>query len=103
MIVTVFGSRLMPGIEDEYGPVAQRMSELAAAMPGYRSHKGFAAEDGERLTLVEFESEEAVHAWRTHPEHMEAPRLGRQRFYSEYQVSVCEVVRTNGFRRAAAG
>ena len=56
MIVTVFRSRLNPGAQDEYGPMAQRMSELARAIPGYISHKGFVAEDGERVTIVEFES-----------------------------------------------
>ncbi len=34
------------------------MSALAKAMPGYISHKGFVAEDGERVTIVEFESDE---------------------------------------------
>ncbi len=33
MIVTVFRSRLNPGAQDEYGPMAQRMSELARAHP----------------------------------------------------------------------
>mgnify|MGYP003350083918 FL=1 len=58
MIVTVFRSRLKPGVQDEYGPMAARMSALAKSMPGYISHKGFVAEDGERVTIVEFENEE---------------------------------------------
>jgi len=44
MIVTVFRSRLMPGVREEYG-----MIELAETMPGYISHKGFFADDGERV------------------------------------------------------
>jgi len=63
MVVTIFRSRLKPEVQEEYAPLAARMSELAASMPGYISHKGFVAEDGERLTLVEFESEEAQRAW----------------------------------------
>jgi heme-degrading monooxygenase HmoA len=55
MIVTVFRTRLNPGVQEEYGPVAAHMSELAQAMPGYVSHKGFVAEDGERVTVVEFD------------------------------------------------
>lgn len=53
MIVTVFRTRLNPQVEDAYGPVATRMSELARSVPGYVSHKGFVAEDGERVTIVE--------------------------------------------------
>jgi len=63
MIVAVFRSRLNPGALEEYGPMARRMSELAKGIAGYISHKGFVAEDGERVTIVEFESEEALRAW----------------------------------------
>lgn len=93
MIVTVFRSRLTPGAEDEYGPMARRMSELARAVPGYISHKGFVADDGERVTIVEFESEEALQAWRVDPEHAQAKRAGIKRLFSEYSFQVCRVVR----------
>jgi heme-degrading monooxygenase HmoA len=77
------------------------MEELAVKMPGYIAHKNFTAEDGERLTLVEFESEEAIAAWRTHPEHVEAQRKGRSKFYSEFRLTVCEVLRDQRFKRDA--
>ena len=32
MIVTVFRSRLKPGVQDEYGPMAARMSALAKSI-----------------------------------------------------------------------
>lgn len=59
-MVTVFRSRVRPEILGEYGPVAQRMNEPATKMPGYIAHKSFTADDGERVTIVEFASEEAV-------------------------------------------
>jgi heme-degrading monooxygenase HmoA len=93
MIVTVFRSRLAPEAQSEYSQWAKRMSELAVAMPGYISHKLFVAQDGERLMLIEFESEESLRAWSTHPEHVQAKKLGRQRFFAEYRVQVCNVVR----------
>jgi antibiotic biosynthesis monooxygenase (ABM) superfamily enzyme len=40
MIVTVFRSRLKPGVRDEYVALVDRMNELARTMPGYISHKG---------------------------------------------------------------
>ena len=46
MIVTVFRSRLMPNVREEYVALVDRMVELAATMPGYISHKGFFSEDG---------------------------------------------------------
>ena len=60
-------------------------------MPGYISHKGFFSEDGERCTIVEFESEEAQRAWRMHPEHRDAQRKGRELYYEDYSLQVCQV------------
>ncbi|MFM0040770.1 antibiotic biosynthesis monooxygenase [Paraburkholderia sediminicola] len=93
MIVTVFRSRLNADAQDEYKQWASRMSTLAADVPGYISHKGFVAEDGERVTIVEFESEEGMHAWARHPEHVEAKKKGRSVFFTEFRVQVCNVVR----------
>ena len=62
-------------------------------MPGFVSIKTFAADDGERISIVEFDSEAAHGAWRNHPEHREAQRLGRERFYDEFQIQVCTPVR----------
>jgi heme-degrading monooxygenase HmoA len=93
MVVTVFRSRLRPEAQAEYMQWAPRMSELARKMPGYVSHKVFVAEDGERCTIVEFETEEAQRAWRMHPEHAQAQNKGRQEFYSEYSLQICSLLR----------
>ncbi len=76
-VLTVFRSRLNPYAQDEYAGWAARMSALAQTMPGYVSHKGFVAADGERVMIVGFESAEAQRAWRAHPEHQEAQKKGR--------------------------
>jgi len=102
MIVTVFRSRLMPGVREEYVSLVDRMVELASDMPGYISHKGFFAEDGERVTIVEFESEEAQRAWRMQPEHRDAKRKAREIYYQDYSVQVCQVIRETSFKREAA-
>ena len=99
MIVTVFRSRLMPGLQEEYVALVDRMIELASSMPGYISHKGFFAEDGERCSIVEFESEDAQRAWRMHPEHRDAQRMAREIYYSTYSVQICELKRESKFDR----
>ena len=100
MVVTVFRSRLNPEAADEYGQWAGRISELARTMPGYISHKTFTAEDGERVTIVEFEREEDVRVWSAHPEHVQAKKRGRAAFYSEYKIQVCGVLRQSEFNAA---
>ena len=72
MIVTVFRSRLRPGVREEYVALVDKIAAIARTMPGYISHKGFFADDGERVTIVEFEHEEGMRAWRTNPEHLAA-------------------------------
>jgi heme-degrading monooxygenase HmoA len=101
MIVTVFRSRLMPGVREDYVALVERMVELAASMPGYIAHKGFFAEDGERCTIVEFESEEAQRAWRMNAEHRDAQRKGRESYYETYSLQICELKRESKFDRNA--
>ncbi|HEY5898404.1 MAG TPA: antibiotic biosynthesis monooxygenase [Burkholderiales bacterium] len=97
MILTVFRSRVKPEAQEEYKRWAMRMSEIAKRMPGYISHKGFVADDGERVTIVEFQSEEAQRAWALHPEHLDAKKKGRADFYQEYRVLICNVARESKF------
>ena len=102
MIVTVFRSRLMPGVREDYLALVDRMSELAKTMPGYISHKGFFADDGERVTVVEFESEEGMRAWRMNPEHRAAQKKAREIYYETYSIQVCEVKRAAKFKCKSA-
>lgn len=101
MIVTIFRSRLRPEAQDEYYQWAKRMSALAQTMPGYVSHKAYVAEDGERLTLIEFESAADVQTWAAHPDHVQAKKLGRQQFFINYRVQVCELLRDSATRSQA--
>ncbi len=100
MIITVFRSRLREGKREEYIALVERMAALAKTMPGYISHKGFFAEDGERVTVVEFEHEEGMRAWRMNAEHREAMKKARDIYYEEYSLQVCELVRESKFNRA---
>ena len=97
MIVTVFRSRLRADNVEAYKRMAAKMSDAARTMPGYISHKTFTADDGERVNIVEFESEETHRAWAEHVGHGAAQQIGRQQFYSEYRIQICEVQRTRTF------
>ncbi len=101
MVLTVFRSRLKAENVEEYYKWAARMSEMARTMPGYISHKSFTAEDGERVTLVEFADERGQEGWRTRPEHLEAQKKGRMEFYTEYKLQICDVLRESVFGGAS--
>jgi heme-degrading monooxygenase HmoA len=102
MLVTIFRNRLLPDHIDEYYETAKRMSEIATTMPGYISHKTFTAEDGERVTIVEFADAAGQRAWATELRHLEAKKRGRAAFYAEYKLQVCEVQRESTFTATSA-
>lgn len=98
-IVTVFRSRLRDGAGDEYMRTAAEMERDAREMPGFVDFKTFVADDGERVSLIVFDSREAHDAWRDDPRHRAAQAQGRAEWYSEYSIQVCELVATREFAR----
>ena len=101
MLVVVFRNRLRKGVEQEYDAHAQRVYELARNMPGFVSSTDFTAEDGERLTIVEFRSAEELQAWREQADHAAAQQRGRDHYFTEYSLQVCEQLRESRFSREA--
>ena len=97
MVITIFRSRLRPEHREEYERWGKKIHELAVKMPGFISIKTFAADDGERVSVVEFESEETMLAWRNQPDHRMAQELGRKLFYSEYRIQICQPLRDYSF------
>ncbi len=101
MVLTVFRSRLRPEHEEEFHALADEMMALARSMPGFLSCEVFISQSGERASLVEFETAEHLQAWREHPRHRAAQALGRERFYEDYTLQVCDPMRTSRFEREA--
>jgi heme-degrading monooxygenase HmoA len=64
MILTVFRSRLRRDLDvDEYERRSDEVAAVGTKMPGFVSIKTYQAEDGERLSLVVFETLEQQAAW----------------------------------------
>lgn len=101
MIVTIFRSRLRAETADEYHATAIALGDLVRTLPGYVAHKSYLAADGEKVTIVEFESDDALDSWRTHPDHLAAKRLGIERYFSEYSMQVCSVERAKAWTAPA--
>jgi heme-degrading monooxygenase HmoA len=99
VVITVFRSRLRSENSDEFYQLADEMMKLAEAMPGFISYKVYVSEDGERCSIVEFESHEQLLAWRNLPEHRKAQEIGRERYYEEYTLHVTDPIRESRFRR----
>jgi heme-degrading monooxygenase HmoA len=89
-MVTVFRSRLVDQ-PDGYDATADEMEVGARAVPGFVDFKTFRADDGERVSIIVFDSPESHAAWRDDPAHRDAQRRGRQEWYAEYHIQVCEL------------
>ncbi|WP_341679087.1 antibiotic biosynthesis monooxygenase [Niveibacterium sp. SC-1] len=100
MLVVVFRSRLRADADMQALEAAGlRMYQLASAMPGFVSYKDFASQDGEFVSIVEFEDEATLAAWRNHPEHMAIQERGRREFMSDYRIQVCTPLRDYAFHK----
>jgi heme-degrading monooxygenase HmoA len=102
MIVVLFRSRLAEPAEG-YAEMAAEMLATAKTMPGFIDFKSFKAEDGERLSIVWWQDDETMQAWREHARHLVAQRLGRERWYECYSIEVAEIIRSRRFNRATDG
>ncbi len=99
-MVVVFRNRLRADAPPkDYFELGERMYELASQMPGFIATKDFVAPDGERLTIIEFETAEQVAAWGAHAEHRAAQQSGRDVYYEEYSLQVCEQRRESRWQR----
>lgn len=98
MVVVIIRTQLRADADAAlYARVSDEMDLLVRAMPGFISAKDFTSDDGDRISLVIFDSHEALLAWRNLPAHVEAQRLGKEQIYLSYSVQVCEVARSYQF------
>src|SRR4051812_8337431 len=99
-VVVIFRSRRREESEAEYAALRPHVAALAEQMPGYVEAKTFTADDGEHVTIARFDTAEQERAWREHPEHRDAQRLGREKFYASYDIAICSVVEELSFSQS---
>lgn len=79
-------------LDDEYRAMAARLRELALTEFGCLEFHAI-SEGGQEVALSYWPNPAAVRAWRLHPEHQVAQRLGRERWYRSHRVEVARVER----------
>lgn len=82
-----------------YEAMAARMLELASRQPGFLGVESARSGDGTGITVSTWASLEAIQAWRDHPEHREAQRLGLERWYERCQLRVARIERVHAWAR----
>ena len=87
----VIFTSLRTDVDDGYGAMAARMLELAATQPGFLGVES--ARDGVGITVSYWSDLESIRLWKQNAEHLDAQRLGHQKWYSAFKTRVAKVER----------
>lgn len=79
-------------LDDEYSAMAEYLRDLAIKEFGCTEFTACSEGDTE-IAISYWPSEAHIKAWHAHPEHQKAQRLGKEKWYKSYQVTVTKVVR----------
>jgi heme-degrading monooxygenase HmoA len=94
MFVVIFRAQIR-SLDEQYFAAAARMRDLALAEFGCIEFHAV-AEGQDEVALSYWPNEESIKAWRAHPEHVEAQRLGKEKWYASYSVEVARISRKYG-------
>ena len=76
-----------------YEAMAQAMFELALTQPGCLGAESARGENGIGITVAYFTDEASIANWKANARHLVAQKLGRERWYSHYELRVAKVER----------
>lgn len=94
--IVAFSSARRDG-DHGYSAMAQRMVELAAEQPGFLGVESTRGADGFGITNSYWRDLESIRAWKAVMEHLTAQRLGRERWYSHFEMRIGKIERAYSF------
>jgi heme-degrading monooxygenase HmoA len=97
MVMVILRARVRHGRESEFEAMIEPAHSVALSTRGFIAFDRYASPDGEETMLLEFESHEALAAWRDHPDNTATQGVDRDRLFSAYRIQVCDVVRAYEF------
>ena len=89
----IFTSQRTEVDNNGYDAMAQAMLALALEQPGCLGAESTRNEDGLGITVAYFVDEGSIRAWQQNARHLVAQRLGKERWYSHYELRVAKVER----------
>ena len=79
--------------DNGYGAMADAMAELALKQRGCLGAETVRGPTGVGITVSYWTDEDALLAWKENSRHLLAQRLGKERWYSHYELRVARVER----------
>lgn len=87
----VIFSSLQSDVGDGYAETAARMMELAARQPGFLGVESVREELG--ITVSYWSDLESIQRWKAQAEHLQAQKMGREKWYTQYKTRIARVER----------
>lgn len=93
MVITIFGNTVVKaGKEEEEAKLADKLGAILRQMPGFISSKTYAAEDGEEIGIVRFDSRQSLDGWVHEGVHGAAQKIANE-YYETFWVQTAETYR----------
>jgi len=80
-----------------YDEVAISMEKLAEQQPGFLGLESARSNIG--ITISYWEDIDAIKNWRSNLDHLNAQKMGKEKWYRSYKVRVCHVEREYSFQK----
>lgn len=96
-VIVVTGSTVKPEMVEQEAQISAQLYEVLRAMPGFISGKEYTAADGESISILRFESDDALVQWRDEGEHGRYQQFTDQ-YYESFWVEAAEIYRSYEWR-----
>ena len=88
----VFTARRSDG-DNGYDRVAKQMFDMALKQPGCLGAESTRDDEGLGITVSYWDTEDSILKWKALAEHLAAQKMGKERWYSHYELRVAKVER----------
>jgi len=101
MIVVLFELQAMPGQNQTYVDLVNKLTPLLKPMEGFISIECFQStlNPEKVMSVTTWRDEEAVVKWRNVSAHLAAQKAGRDKIFKDYRVRVASVIRDYGLHQ----
>ena len=84
-------------VQEGYQDMAQQMETLAKKQPGFLGINSVREDLG--ISVSYWETEKAILDWKANLDHLQAQKLGREKWYASYKVEIAKVERAYTFKQ----
>jgi len=93
----VIFTNLQTNDAEGYSAMAETMERLARQQPGFLDFEQ--AKENIGITISYWESLDAIARWKANLDHLEAQKIGKDRWYEWYKIRICKIEREYSFQR----